>query len=426
MNTRRQWLGGLAALAASKSAARAAAAPKIMLRSGWQTVNIGDVTHTPGLLTVIEKHMPEAELILWPGNIDNGVEPMLMQRFPKLRVVRGAIGQDGKPDTPELRNAFSTANLFVHGSSAGVSATGPFESWRKSTGKPYGFFGIGFTLTGEPAAAKGDARIQQLLKGASFVFTRETASLANLKSVDIQGPRVGFAPDGTFSFDIRDDAKGNAFLKANGLESGKFIAVIPRLRVTPYQLIRKTNYTPEQLQQRTALNEKWAEHDAAKLREAIVAWVRKTGGKVLLCPEMTYEIDLFDPLLYRPLPEDVKKNIVQRKTFWLPDEAASVYAKAAVVVSSECHSPIIAAAIGTPCIYVHQPEDGIKGHMWADIGLADWYFEVEKDTGAAIAKRVLEIGANPAAAKKKVTEAVTFARRKQAEAMKVVREVTKN
>lgn len=150
---------------------------------------------------------------------------------------------------------------------------------------------------------------------------------------------MGFAPDGTFSFDLRNDPAGDAFVKTNGLEPGRFIAVIPRLRLTPYHLIRKTNYTEAEIQRRTGINDRHKEEDHAKLREAIIAYVRKTGGKALLCPEMTYEIDIIDPLLYDPLPADVKANIVRRKTFWLPDEAASIYRHAAAVVSSECHSP---------------------------------------------------------------------------------------
>jgi hypothetical protein len=96
-----------------------------------------------------------------------------------------------------------------------------------------------------------------------------------------------------------------------------------------------------------------------------------------------------------------------------------VYRHAAAVVSFECHSPILAACVGTPCVYVHQPEDGIKGRMWADIGLADWYFEMEQATGAAIADRVLEIGGGRGA-KRKVRKAVEFARAKQGAAMQVV------
>jgi polysaccharide pyruvyl transferase WcaK-like protein len=296
------------------------------------------------------------------------------------------------------------------------------DAWRKTTGKPYGFYGITVTLAGEAASAKLDERARSLFNGSKFLYTRETASLANLKTAKIDGPKMGLAPDSTFSFDIRDDATGDAFLKANGLEPGKFMAFVPRLRLTPYHLIRKThNYSQAEIDRRTSINEKNAESDHAKMREAIVAFVRKTGGKALLCPEMTYELDIMEPLLERPLPEDVKSKVVRRKTFWLPDEAASVYARAVAVVSFECHSPIIAAAVGTPCMYLHQPEDGIKGQMWKDVGLADWYFEIEQARGAEIAARVLEIAGKRAAARAKVAEAAEFARRKQAETMQTVR-----
>ena len=33
-------------------------APRILLRSSWQTVNIGDIAHTPGVLRLLEKHLP--------------------------------------------------------------------------------------------------------------------------------------------------------------------------------------------------------------------------------------------------------------------------------------------------------------------------------------------------------------------------------
>ncbi|MDX9868998.1 MAG: polysaccharide pyruvyl transferase family protein, partial [Kiritimatiellia bacterium] len=39
-------------------------APRILLRSSWQVVNIGDIAHTPGVLALIEKHLPDAEVIL--------------------------------------------------------------------------------------------------------------------------------------------------------------------------------------------------------------------------------------------------------------------------------------------------------------------------------------------------------------------------
>ena len=68
----------------------------------------------------------------------------------------------------------------------------------------------------------------------------------------------------------------------------------------------------------------------------------------MACAEMTYQIPMAKEVLVDPLPSDVKKNVVWRDTYWLPDEAASIYSKAQAVVSVECHSPIIALANGTP------------------------------------------------------------------------------
>ena len=51
--------------------------PRIVLRSSWQTVNIGDIGHTPGVLALLEKYLPEAEVRLWPSQVDNGVDEML-------------------------------------------------------------------------------------------------------------------------------------------------------------------------------------------------------------------------------------------------------------------------------------------------------------------------------------------------------------
>ena len=63
----------------------------ILLRSGWQVENIGDVAHTPGFLALAEKYIPEAELIFWPyyGLLPESEVVMLKKRFPKLAIVQG-------------------------------------------------------------------------------------------------------------------------------------------------------------------------------------------------------------------------------------------------------------------------------------------------------------------------------------------------
>jgi hypothetical protein len=116
----------------------------------------------------------------------------------------------------------------------------------------------------------------------------------------------------------------------------------------------------------------------------IIAYVRRTGGRVLACPEMTYQIEVAKQFVVDPLPEDVRKNVVWRDTYWLPDEAASVYSKALAVVSIECHSPLIALRNGTPAFYVRQPTDTCKGQMYRDFGADDWFFEIDETDGAAL------------------------------------------
>ena len=75
----------------------------------------------------------------------------------------------------------------------------------------------------------------------------------------------------------------------------------------------------------------------------------------------------------------------------MPDEAASVYARAHTILSFECHSPIISAANGTPMFYLRQPEDTIKGHMYYDLGFENWVFEIEETTGKQIADTLREV-----------------------------------
>ncbi|MEJ7767118.1 MAG: hypothetical protein WKF89_04865, partial [Chitinophagaceae bacterium] len=68
---RRNWLknaGSLAiglALADIVLAAGTKKNPVILLVSGWQDVNIGDIAHTPGLLHVLETFLPGVKVILW-------------------------------------------------------------------------------------------------------------------------------------------------------------------------------------------------------------------------------------------------------------------------------------------------------------------------------------------------------------------------
>ncbi len=369
---------------------------RILLRSSWQTVNIGDIAHTPGMLALLEKHRPDAEITLWPNALSPEVEGLLTKRFPRLRLVQ---------TESEQAAALASCDFFLHGSGPGLVGR-VAAAQAQQMGKPYGFAGI--TLN--------DDELQQqrgLLASAKFVFTRDTDSLEALRKTGIQGPTMAFGPDATFALDLRDDDAAKKLLAEHRLTPKTFLCAIPRLRWTPYWETSQESVKPNP--ERSAVNEAFADRDHAKMREAIIAWVETTGQQVFLVPEMTYEVARLRPLLFDPLPEHIKKNVAVLDRYWLTAEAASVYAQATAVISFEMHSPIIAAANSTPAILLRQPTDTRKGQMWRDVGLADWIFEIDSSTGAQIASRLVEIGRQPEIARQHIRKAIEFTQAKMAD-----------
>ncbi len=368
---------------------------RILLRSSWQTVNIGDIAHTPGMLALLQKHRPNAAITLWPNSLNAEVESLLTTRFPKLAIAKTA---------EEKAAALAACDFFLHGSGPGL--VGAKEAvLAKKAGKPYGFAGV--TLS--------DAELKthrELLAGAKFVFTRDTDSLAALRKAAIDGPAMDFGPDATFALDLKDDAAADKLIAEHKLEAGQFLCAVPRLRWTPYWEIKPETTKPNP--ERSAVNEAFADRDHAKLREGIVAWVREAKRKVFLVPEMTYAVSRLKPLLFDPLPADVKPNVAVMDRYWLTGEAGSVYAKAAAIASFEMHSPIMAIANGTPAVHLRQPTDTRKGQMWRDVGLKDWIFEIDDASGKQIADVLLAIAKDLPAARTTAEKAREYAGRKMA------------
>ena len=390
-------------------------APRILLRSSWQVVNIGDIAHTPGVLALIEKHIPEAEVILWASQ-DLSAEVMAMEhkRFPKLRIVKGNIGADGKASNRELGEAVAWTDFLLHGSGASLVAAKDVAAFVKHTGKPFGVYGIthGSFLSGND---------KDVLSQAKFVFFRDSVSLAKAKSEDVRCPVMEFAPDGAFACDVRNDAAATAFLRAHDLSEGKFVCCIPRLRYTPYWKIRGTTMTDEQ-RRRAARNEEMKEHDHAPLREAIIAVVRETGMKVLLCPEDQSQMEVGKEMLFNKLPAAVREKVVWREKFWLTDEALSTYVRSAGLFGLEMHSPIMCIGNGVPAIVCRFAEQTSKGFMWRDIGLGDWLFDFDNEAEIKqFVPAVLRMLKNSAETKEKVAKGQAFVRRRQQESMQVLR-----
>ncbi|WP_201301009.1 polysaccharide pyruvyl transferase family protein [Sunxiuqinia indica] len=384
----------------------------ILLLSGWQDVNIGDIAHTPGLLRVLLTFLPKAKVILWKRSL--AIEPvkeLLHRNFPNVKVIYGNVDDDKKVTSVEVLDAFKESDIMIHGSGPSVQGQKNLEAWLAATGKPFGIFGVTIQSVGKS--------LKELLSKASFIYTRETASLEVLSESGISGEHVSFVPDATFFMEIRDDQRAAAFLAENGLETKKFICAVPRLRRTPYYKFTDWKWSEERIKNVEETNSKYKEEDHAKLREAMIRWVRETGNKVLVCPEMVYEVEIMDELLIDPLPEDVKPYVVKRG-YWMPDEAASVYRNAHSVLSFECHSPIIALHNGTPAFYLRQPEDTIKGQMYYDLGYDDWVFEIMETEGKQIADQLMTVHVNYKMAQEQIVKTNERIRKIYADAVELV------
>jgi polysaccharide pyruvyl transferase WcaK-like protein len=422
--SRRRFLAATASVPLLALSAHGAQKPvRILFANGWHCINIGDIAHAPGLLHLLGTHLPRVNATLWPvpstrpghqRELEPRVRSMLQRGFPGLDILRAGGGDSRGPATrPDLREAIQQADLFIVGS--GGMHSNPLEVWRATTGKPYGIYGVTF---GPVSASR-----REVLSKAAFVYCRDSVSVENLRQAGITGPTVGFGPDSAFGFHLRDEERAEHFLKRCGLAHREFICVIPRHRVSPYHTIY--GYPPtERDHEVDRLNAEHNGPDHVAVRELIINWVRTTGLKVLACPEMIYGVQLAKEQLVNPLPDDVRRHVVWRDTFWNADEAASVYARARAVVSLDCHSPILALGAGTPAIHLRVPTDNAhKSRMFADIGLGEWLHELEGMSGARLTELVMAIHGDPDGARTKVKQAMTYVRKRQVWTMEAIRDV---
>ena len=423
------------------AAAQTRRPPRILLRSSWQSVNIGDIGHTPGALSLLYKYIPDADITLWPGKLGHGSRELLLKSYPGLKIVEGTVTAEGQPNNPALAQVWKETDLYLSGSGSGFPASNHALAFQKATGKPLGVFGVSsdpISGIGENRDAEGgtlkslrerslrlppthlSADLRYVIDRSAFFFCRDTITRDYLKAQGVKTPILEFGPDAQLGMHLRDDATGYAWLKSKGLEDNKFICVIPRLRYTPYYKVNNVPRVPTD-DIRDAINNRTVEQDHAKLREMMISYIKATGNKVMVCAEMTYQVELGKEVLLDALPNEFKKNVVWRDTYWLPDEAASIYSKAQAVISVECHSPLIALKAGTPTFYVRQPSDTCKGQMYRDFGADDWFFEVDETSGAQLWSRLQSIVNVPRQARAKVARIMATVEARQKRMVEVVR-----
>jgi len=390
----------------------------ILLRSGWQVENIGDIAHTPAMLALIEKYNPNTKVTFWPWYTylpDNEVA-MLKKRFPKLEIVQGAFDAQGKSSTPELEAAIASADFLLHNSGPATIAWADMMNFKKFTGKSFGVYGVSYGLYGTPETA--------ILSDAAFVYFRDSVSLQKAKDAGVHAAIMGLSPDVAFAIDVLDDTKATAFLKENGLADQKFLCCIPKHRNTPTWLHTHKNRPFDAL--KNERNQAMKEHDHQPMREAITQIARTTGLKILICHEDETQMAIGKEWILDKLPEDVKPKCVWLNRNWLTDEAISIYKRSAGMFSNEMHSPIMCIAQGIPAIVCRWQEQSTKGIMWKDIGLGEWLFDFDNEEEIkGFVPAVIEMANNPKLANAKAIKARKFVLEKLAKTMKVAEKASR-
>jgi len=384
---------------------------RILLCSAWQVVNIGDIAHTPGILALLEKSLPGAEITLWAFKpLTPAARNLILQRFPQTTFLESPLDADGEPDAKACRE-IERSDFFLHGSGPSTLGWAHAEAFVRRTGRGFGVFGVTYGLYGIPE--------KETLSRARFVYFRDSASLERAKQEGVQAPLMEWSPDAAFAFDLHDDARAAAFLAANGLQDGNFLCCISRYRNTPFWLMPGHDSPFDA--QKHASNEQKKAIDHAPLLEAIIAVARQTPMKILLCPEDDSQMTITREMLFDRLPDDVRGKVVWRETFWLPDEALSVYQRSAGIFGHEMHSPIMCIGHGIPAIVCRWAEQSTKGIMWRDIGLGEWLFDLDQpDEAAQVATAVLAMAKDPSAARVKAVRAASLVRDRFQQTMAVV------
>ncbi|MCX6908667.1 MAG: polysaccharide pyruvyl transferase family protein [Verrucomicrobia bacterium] len=416
MTTRRHFIATLTT-ALGTSAFAASAKPKtILLQSAWDIVNIGDIGHTPGTLRIIEQHLPDVRVVVWAMKLDERVTAMLHRRFPKVEFLQGNLTGKGERDE-KLREAIRRCDLFIRNSGMGQDTS--FMEFCRKAAKPYGLYGQSYFAS--MVEGKGATERIALLNGAAFIYCRDSKSLDILRNAGLKPPVLEFGPDGCFGIDVRDDERGLATMKKLGLEERKFITI--QLRTNTAKLpgvddkrvpsLNPLHPSPQQIAD--------DERRAAVYRDLITRWVKRTGFKVLIAPEVKKEMEHNKRLLHDPLPEEIRRHVANLDTFWNADEAASVFARAHTAVCPEPHSLIIALANGTPVIHTYSEFHSPKCWMFRDIGLPEWLLEFDSTAAAKMAETLFAIHDDYPGALAKVKKAMAFVEQRQTATMAVVR-----
>ena len=405
-------LGTGALAAAAKNSPRQ---KTVLLQCAWAVKNIGDIGHTPGTLRFLEQYLPEAKVILWAAHTNDEIDAMLMKRFPQLEIVKGSLSRKNG----DVQQAIDRSDFFLRGPGMGQSTN--FMEYCNKIGKPWGLQAQSYFP--DMVNGPGSQERIELLNGAAFIYCRETKTLQTLKDAGVHPPVLDVAPDGCFGIDVRNDEKALARMKKHGLEEKKFITM--QLRTHSPSSPGVDDKRPQKLNPLHPTPENIADDTRrAKVYQDIIAkWVKETGWKVVIAPEVYKEMEYNKKFVYDPLPEKLKKHVVNFDEFWNVDEACSFYARAHTVICHEPHTPIMALANGTPMMHTFSEFHSPKCWMFKDIGLEEWAPEFDSTPAEKMFEILMGIHHDYSAAEAKVKKAMAYVEERAAAEMNVLKNV---
>ncbi|MFO7946626.1 MAG: polysaccharide pyruvyl transferase family protein [Armatimonadota bacterium] len=392
----------------------------------WGFGNIGDAAITPGLLTLLGRHIPGCEATVVSERGHEKIAKYIGRHFPECRAIADDLGAafdrilreegaggllpegedaaewvlDELPrmivDDLESRGSgllaqMRESDLFIYNSGMilvyGPGTLAGEDFWgytvrrslplliAREIGVSYGVYSHSFDSFDD---APGRPYFRRLLNHADFVFCRDSNSLQYLQRLDIGPEAARFVPDSTLAFSGEEEGWAERFLDRHEVGERQFLVVIPRTWLGDH--ITRERIGPER-----------GEEHMASLQEVIGTWVKRTAHPVVLGVEVEDELVNVRELVYERLPEEVREKCVMLEEFWRPEQAASLYRRAEAVLTVELHSFLLAVAQGTPAVVWTFAESGRKIEMVRDFGLGEWLFDIDEDDAQAVADCLLEI-----------------------------------
>lgn len=406
--------------------------PTILIHSGWNRYNFGDVAHTPGLLRLLEIYIPEAEILLWMARYPEWLASYILARFPNVEPFYGQISGVRNHVNSAIEDAFRRAELFIYNSGPIfnyghelVSSDVKTQGWRgfdwnatmdpaaklyfaKSCQVPFGIFGQSFIYFAPPA----DIVVPEILSQAAFVTTRESDSLNYLNQLGVQSPDMDFVPDAAWAFDLQDDESVVPWLDSLGLKERHFLVTTTRNAPAGVDMMADR------------------ERQQTFFSQVLTDWVEQTGLPILLIPETVGSIELNREYIYAPLPAHIQSNVIlddslwmPTDTFWTPDQARSVLARARAYLNVDHHGVLLALTAGTPSIHPRQPQAGRKSNVLRDVGLADWLFDLYQVDPKLVSQALLKIHQDYEQAQQRAKKAVEIVHQAHKKRMIAIRKL---